>query len=263
MHSLLALWRLPPVSRRALLVTWRNLTVWRKYIASSIVGNFVDPLIFLAGMGIGLGALVRSQQVGGVSYAAFIAPGLAAATVMNTASFECTFGSFTRMTTQRTYAGIIVTPINIEEVALGDILFASLKATVGGLAVLLVATAFGLIAPVGLLPSLAVAALGGFGFAALAMIVTALAPSYDFFSYYLTLVVTPMFLFSGIFFPLEKPWMKSVAFWLPLTHLVNLIRGLSLGAPFSAGWADAVWLVAFALLLYPPAVNLIARRLVK
>jgi lipooligosaccharide transport system permease protein len=241
----------------------RNYESWKDFAVASLVGTVAEPLLFFAAMGFGLGRFVDDIQ--GQPYVAFLAPGLVAATAMNAASFETTFGSFTRMTEQRTYEAIVMTPISVGEVVAGDILWAASKSLLGGAVILL------FMLPLELLDgplSLAVLPLTfavGIMFGALGMAYTAIAPSYTFFNYFFTLVIGVMFLFSGVFFPLEglPGWVGWAAWFLPLTHAVVLMRGLTSGGLELSMWVDIAWLAAFTLLVFWLAVRLIRKRLIR
>jgi lipooligosaccharide transport system permease protein len=241
----------------------RNYESWKDFAVASLVGTVAEPLLFFAAMGFGLGRFVDDIQ--GQPYVAFLAPGLVASTAMNAAAFETTFGSFTRMTEQRTYEAIVMTPISVAEVVAGDILWAASKSLLGGTVILAI------MAPLGLIQSpLALAVLPltfgvGIMFGALGMAYTAIAPSYTFFNYFFTLVIGVMFLFSGVFFPLEglPAWVGWAAWLLPLTHAVTLMRSLTTGILDASLWGHAVWLAVFTLVVFWLSVRLIRRRLIR
>ncbi len=229
-------------------VTVRNLHVWRSVAFASIAGNFGEPILYLLAMGFGLGRVV--PQLGGMSYAEFIAPGLVVSTVMYTATFEMTYGSYTRLSTQGVFEAILATPVSVEELTAGELVWGGLKSLMSGSAVLIVVTAFGLVpSPFALaLPLLAFVA--GVLFASMALGVTSISASYEFFNYYFTLVVAPMFLFSGIFFPLDQMpgWVHVFAQILPLTHVVVVSRGLVRGTLDAHVWIHLAALLAFTAL---------------
>jgi lipooligosaccharide transport system permease protein len=210
-------------------VTERNLRVWRRYAGASALGNFGEPLLYLVALGYGLGRIV--PDLGGMSYAEFIAPGLVVSTVMYTATFEGTFGSYTRLATQKTFDAILATPITVGELVAGEIMWGGLKASFGAAIVLSVIRLFGLVPSWLALSVVPVAFAAGLMFAAMALLVTALSNSYESFNYYFTLFVAPMFLFSGVFFPLDRMpgWVEQGAQLLPLTHAVVISRALIRG----------------------------------
>ncbi len=213
----------------ALAVTARNLRIWRSMALASVLGNFGEPILYLLAMGFGLGRVV--PPLDGMTYAEFIAPGLVVSTVMYTATFEMTYGAYTRMSEQGVWDAILATPVTPYELCLGELIYAGIKSMLGAFAVLLVVTAFGLVASPLALFALPLGFLGGVMFAAMALAVTTVSRSYEAFNYYFTLVVAPMFLFSGIFFPLDGSprWVWLFAQALPLTHFVEVSRGLLRG----------------------------------
>jgi lipooligosaccharide transport system permease protein len=184
---------------------------------------------------------------------------------MYAATFEGTYGTYTRLVPQHTFEGILATPVGVSEIVAGDILHATVKATAAGCAVLMVVAAFGLVhSPLALLvPILALVC--GILFGSMAVVVAGLSPSYDFFNYYFTLAVTPMFLFSGIFFPLSQlpDWAQTVAWFSPLTHAASISRALFYGQVDISLALDAAWLILAAALPYYPAVLLVRRRLIQ
>jgi lipooligosaccharide transport system permease protein len=253
----------PQVGRRAIKVWQRDRDAWFKFYKASLVGNLGEPILFLLAFGLGLSKFIG--KVDGMPYINYIAPGLLVATAMNASSFECTFGSFTRMSTQKSYDAIIVTPVNIEEVAAGDILWGATKGFISAMVMLPVLLLFGLMGSPWMALSPALYLLEGLMFAAMALIVTAFVPSYDYYAYYFSLVISPMFFFSGIFFPLSSmpAWVENLAWFFPLTHAVNISRALAAGAPHIGLLADVTWMAVFTLICAWIAVKLIKRRLIK
>ncbi len=250
------------ITGRAWTVWYRNFMVWRVYFWAGLVGDIVEPLLYLFAMGLGLGMLV--PDVGGVSYIAFIAPGIICSSAMYAATFECTFGAYTRMSRQGTYDAILATPVSLDEVVAGEVLWGATKSAFSCLAMLVVMLPAGLLATPWTLLALPVAFLTGLLFASAAMLVTAWCKGYDFFSYYFTLVISPMFLFSGIFFPVESlpSWAQKAAWALPLTHAVDLNRSLFSGIARASTLADLAWLTAATLALFLLALRGVRRRLV-
>lgn len=225
--------------------------------------NFVEPLLYLGAMGLGLGAYVPSIE--GLTYLQFIAPGIIASSAMWATASECTYDSFTRMHYQKIYHALVVTPISLEEIVLGELLFGTFKGVLYGTVILLVEAALGLIlSPLSLLIPL-VLALSCFTFAELSMIWTGLVPKIDTFSYYFTLIITPMFLFSGVFFPVQAmpSFARGLAFSSPLYHTVELVRPLALGQATSTAWLHILWLVGFSVLFFYPPIYLFKHRLLK
>ena len=209
------------------LPVWRrNFLVWRKLALSSILGNLADPLIYMLGLGYGLGGLL--PEVGGGSYVSFLAAGTVVASTMNSATFETLYSGFSRMHVQKTWDAILNTPLTLDHILVGELVWAASKSLLSGVAILLVIAALGMNTSTLALWSIPVIFLTGLTFSALGLIVCALAPSFDFFMYYFTLFITPMTLVSGVFFPADQlpPAIHAIASWLPLTHAVQLTRPL-------------------------------------
>ncbi len=251
------------LSLRALAVWRRNFLVWRKLAMPSLLGNLADPMIYLFGLGYGLGSLL--PEIGGVSYLAFLATGTICASTMNAASFEALYSGFSRMHVQRSWEAIMNAPVSLDDVVAGECLWAATKASLSGIAILLVMVPLGLVAgPLALL-ALPVIFLTGLCFAALGLIMTALAPSYDFFMYYFTLFITPMVLLCGVFFPVEQlpPLVQAVANWLPLGHAVQLVRPLVFGELPATPLLHLGALLLTTAAAFLAAVSLAQRRLLK
>jgi lipooligosaccharide transport system permease protein len=223
----------------------RNYLVWKKLAIASMFGNLADPMIYLFGLGLGLGLMVG--HVDGVSYIAFLAAGTVASSVMMSASFEAMYSGFSRMHVQRTWEAIMHTPLTLGDIVLGEIVWAASKSVLSGIAIMLVAGVLGYARFPSMLAALPVIVLTGLAFASTTMIVTALAPSYDFFMFYQTLALTPMLLLSGVFFPITQlPVIaQHITLLLPLSHAVELIRPAMLDRP-----AEHVALHVGALLVY-------------
>ncbi len=250
-------------NRFAFRVLRRNLTVFRKTWKTNIFFNFVEPLLYLAAMGWGLGSFVG--EINGLPYVQFIAPGLIASSAMWSASAECTYDSYIRMHYQKTYHAIVATPVELGEVVVGDMLTGVFKSVLYGSVILLVIAALGLVPSPWALAVPLVLVLCGFVFAELGMIWTGIVPNIDSFSYFFTLVVTPMFLFSGVFFPIEAlpEAVRLVAWFLPLYHIVVLLRSLVLGAVTPALLLHILWLLVFILAFFTLPLRLMRKRLVK
>ena len=229
------------------LAVWqRNFLVWKKLAAPSLLGNLADPMLYMLGLGYGLGGLLH--DVNGVPYLHFLAAGTLCYSVMNSATFETLYSAFSRMHVQKTWEAILNTPLNLRDVLLGEWLWAASKSLLSGVAILLVIWALGLYADFALtLALLPVIVLTGLCFAGLGLAVNAVSPNYDFFLYYFTLAITPMVLLGGVFYPASAlpGWLAAVAAWLPLTHAIELARPLLLGQ-----WPDSVVLHVAVLLGY-------------
>ncbi|MCU0588935.1 MAG: ABC transporter permease [Syntrophobacteraceae bacterium] len=255
------------ISRRFLRVWRRNLLVYRRIWKVNFLPPILEPLFYLLAFGVGLGSFIETISHRGavVPYVAFIAPALLSINMMYNAFFENTYASFVRMYYQKTFDAMLATPLSLEEVITGEIMWGATKSLIATALMLSVVGAFGLVRwPEGLL-ILPVAFLGGFAFGCLGMIFTGLLSSIDLFNLPIFLFITPMFLFSGTFFPVESlpPWAQSLTVVFPLTHLVTLTRGLCLGLPTGADWWSVAYLAAFSAVTFPAALLVMRRRLIK
>lgn len=248
--------------KKAFRVWQRNFTVYTKLYKSSIVLNFVEPTLYLVALGLGLGAFVK--EINGVPYINFIAPGIIASSSVFAATFECTYGTYVRMTYQKTFDAILATPINLDDLVTGELIWAATKSTFYGTIIMLVISLLGLIESSLIILVVPVLFLSGLLFAAISMIVTAIVPGIDSFNYFYTLFMTPLFLFSGIFFPLNTlpPIVSKIAFFTPLYHLVNISRSFSYGQLYNAKW-DILWIFVVLILLAPYSFRLMRRRVIK
>jgi lipooligosaccharide transport system permease protein len=257
----------PPLSSRFIRVWERNMTVYRQSWKISFIPPLLEPLFYLLAFGIGLGGLVGNIRYGEteISYTRFIAPSLIAITVMNSAFFENTYGSYVRMYYQKTFDAMMATPLTVEEIIAGEIIWGATKSLIATAIMMAVITLFGLIRyPEGLL-LLPLAFLGGLAFGAAGMICTALVPNIDLFNLPVFLFITPMFLFSGTFFPVESlpGWAQTAAAFLPLTRLTELARAFTNGR-IEAGLGPGIaYLVLFAAIAFPTALYRMRKRLIK
>ena len=253
----------PSLSPRFVPVWRRNLLVWRKLAFASVLGNIADPLLYMVALGYGLGSLVG--EVGGMPYVAFIGTGMVCQSAMFTASFEGMYSAFSRMHVQRTWEGIINAPIALDDVVLAEWMWTGTKAVMSTTAILAVIMVLGFghtwlalwILPLGFLVGLV---FGAFG-----LVMNALAPGYDFFTYFFTLVITPMLLLSGVYFPVDQmpAWLASAASVLPLKHAIDLARPLMLARVPDGILLHVAVLVAYAIVAYYAALVLTRRRLLK
>jgi lipooligosaccharide transport system permease protein len=254
----------PPVLSARFAPVWkRNLLVWRKLAIASVLGNIADPLLYMLGLGYGLGSMIG--DVGGMKYIAFIGTGMVCQSAMFTASFEGMYSAFSRMHVQRTWEGIINAPIALDDVMLAEWIWCASKAVLSTIAILAVIMVLGYghtwlalwILPLGFLVGLV---FGAFG-----LVMNALAPGYDFFTYFFTLVLTPMLLFSGVYFPVDQMpgWLAAVANVLPLKHAIDLARPLMMGNVPPGIAVHVAVLLAFAAGAYYVALVLTRRRLLK
>lgn len=258
------LFRFPRFSWRFVPVWRRNFLVWKKLALPSILGNLADPMLYMLGLGFGLGSLL--PDVEGMSYLTFLAAGTVAYSTMNSASFETLYSGFSRMHVQKTWEAILNTPLELDDVLMGEWLWAASKSLLSGLAILAVIWVLGLQADWTLsLWLIPLAFLIGLCFSGMGLVMTAVSPSYDFFMYYFTLVITPMVLLCGVFYPVSQlpPLLQELSAWLPLTHAIEIAR------PLVRGHIPSQWLTHIAVLLiwgfvgFWVALGLTRRRLLK
>lgn len=248
-------------SWRARHIWYRDWEVFKKTAITNILPYFAEPLLFILALGYGLGLFVG--EIGGVSYAQFLAPGILASSAMFAASYECTYSTFVRMIFQKTFEAVLCTPVSIEDIVLGEVAWGATKSLISGACIFIVIWALGLAKPESALVIIPVVVLVGFMFASLSIFFTSIVPSMDAFNYYFTLLLSPMFLLSGIFFPLDQlpSFVQGLAWLLPLTHAVNVIRPAALGLYSASFIYDVVWMAAFTLIFYAIAAVLMKRRL--
>jgi lipooligosaccharide transport system permease protein len=250
-------------THRAMKVWKRNFLVYLTYYRPSLVGNIGEPLLYLFAMGYGIGGYL--QTMNGMSYMEYIAPGLMVTSAMYSSVFECTFGSYTRMTVQRTYESVISTPVSLADVVFGEILWGMTKSLISASMMALVMIAFGLYTPgLGSIGLFATIAMTGFLFSSSALCFSAVAPSYEFFNYFFTLFIAPMFFLSGVFFPLDNfpTAVRWASLAMPATHSVNLVRWFFHGGGGAGLAYSALFLVAVGTALAVLAAHLVRRRIV-
>jgi lipooligosaccharide transport system permease protein len=252
-------------SRLVWLVWWRNVLSYQRFVVPTVIASLGEPMLYLVAMGIGLGSYMG--LINGQPYVNFLAPGLLVSSAMFAATYECTFSAMMRMTVERVYDSIMITPVSVEEIIGGEILWGITRGVMSGTVILLILYVFGIAHEVRVIPYLFLLWLAeGFLFSSMAMIVTSFAPSFDFFTYYLDLFLMPMFFFSGVFFPLDKypPVMIFIANLLPLTHAVAISRMVMSGN--IAEWAvvgHLAFLVVPGIVFFYWALYQMKQRLVK
>ena len=252
---------LPQFSLRFVPIWRRHYMVWKKMAGPSILGHLADPVIYMLGLGYGLGGML--PQIGGMSYIAFLSAGTICYSTMNSASFEALYSGFARMHEQRTWEAIMNTPITLDDIVLSEVFWSASKSLLSGIAVLLVIWMLGLSHSALSLWIIPLSLLVGLCFASLGLIVTALAPGYEFFMYYFTLVVTPMTLLCGVFFPVDQlpAMLQTASSLLPLTHAVDLARPLLNNAVPAHVLADIGVLLAYSLAGFYVSLVLFRKRL--
>ena len=260
-----SVWRAPGLSLRFWPVFLRNLLVWRKLAIPSLVGNIAEPLMWLVAFGYGMGALVGSMHLADgreVPYILFLASGSICMSAMQSASFEALYSAFSRMHVQKTWDGIMNAPVALDDIVLAEMLWAAFKSLFTVTAILGVMLALNISHSPKLLLAWPILLGVGITFSCIALVFNALAKGYDFFTYYFTLLLTPMTFLSGVFFPLDQlpTSVRLVAEWLPLASAVALVRPLFLDQ-WPQNWLQsALVLLAYALASFWLALALTRKR---
>jgi len=253
------------LSYRVYYVFVRNLVSYKRFVVPTFIASLVQPLFYLITFGIGMGAYVG--LFGGKPYLFFLVPGVLMSAVGLTASYECLFGTFVKMIHEKLYDSLIATPVSAEDAVAGDIAWGVFRGLISGTLMMAVAMAMGVFpvsVPAVLLLFVCMIFVGVL-FGSLAMIVTSLAPNFDFFNYYTELVLTPMLFFSGVFFPLDNfpAWMKTFSKFLPLTPAVSISRAVFSGVYSTALITDFLFIVVLEVIAFTIGVKLMKRRLIK
>lgn len=217
---------------------------YRRTYKGSLVSTVLFPVLFLASMGVGLGTLVDESGGGvdGHSYLVFLAPGLLAATAMQTAVGESTYPVMGAIKWFKTYHAMLATPLGVLDVLVGHVLFIATRILLSSAVFLAVMTLFGASDSPLALFTLVGALLTGLAFALPVIAFAAVTETDGAFAFLLRFVITPLFLFGGVFYPVEQlpVVLEQVAFVTPLWHGVALSRGLALGTATAAGTAGHV-----------------------
>ncbi|HEY1359360.1 MAG TPA: ABC transporter permease [Thermoleophilaceae bacterium] len=240
----------------------RNLRVFSKVWKGALLPQFFDPLFYLLALGFGLGTYLAT--VNGIPYKQFVGAGLMSSAVMWAATFETTWNIFFKMEETRLYDSVLSTPVEVQDLVLAEVAWAATRAVIYGTTFTVIVALFGLVdSPWAILTPLFLA-LGGACFAMLGLTFTSLIKTMDWYSFYYTLFITPLFLFSGIFYPLDRlpEWVKVVAWFTPLYHLVQITRGLVLGPDALSVLGNAAWLLVVAAALFVIPARALRRRLV-
>jgi len=260
---LISFYAAPRVSSRFYPVMLRNLLVWRKLAIPSIVGNIAEPLITLVAFGYGLGSMIG--RIDGLPYVTYLASGSIAVSCALAATFEALYSAFSRMHVQKTWESIMNAPIALDDIVFAEMLWAAFKSMFSVGAIMVVIAALNISRAPTMLLALPVLAFVGVTFASIALVFNALARGYDFFTYYFTLMLTPMTFLSGVYFPIgQMPgWLQGFAHVLPLTAAVALVRPLMIGEMPAEWLAPMAVLAAYAAAGYYLALVLTRRRFFK
>jgi lipooligosaccharide transport system permease protein len=232
-------------------------TFWRSATFSAIV----QPIVYLLAFGFGFGSLVN--RVGGVKYIEFVGIGTVATAILFSSIFSGIFGTLLKWKYQRTYDAILAAPVGVGEIVTAESLWIGVRAGVYGAAPLIVAMFFGLDPSWGMLLVPLIGTLAGFGLAAAGMLIAALVENFDNTSYVQSLLITPMFLLAGTFFPIDQlpDWARVASNLNPLYHTVELVRHAAFGFETVDLWHTAA-LVIFGALMWVLAAWRLDRRLI-
>jgi lipooligosaccharide transport system permease protein len=238
----------------------RNLLVWRKLAVPSVLGNIAEPLITLVAFGYGVGSLIG--QIDGLPYIEYLASGSVAVSAALAATFEGLYSAYSRMAVQKTWDSILNAPVALDDIVFAEMLWAAIKALFSCAAIMAVIFLLGISRAPTMLLAIPVLGLVGITFASVALVFNAVAKGYDFFTYYFTLVITPMTFLSGVYFPIAQmpTWLQAVANILPLKAAVDLVRPLVLGNLPADPWLPLLILAGYACTGYYLALVLTRRR---
>ena len=252
--------RLDPVAIGA--VMSRELANFRTFWKATTFSSVLEPVVYLLAFGVGLGATLV-DDVDGISYEEFVGTGMVATAVIFSSALPAMFGTFVKERFQRTYDALLAAPIDVEELVTAEMLWIGLRAGFYGCFPLIVTFFFGLDPTIEMLLVPIFCFTTALGFAAFGIAVAASVAKIDQFNYVTTLVITPLFLVAGTFFPIDQlpEGLQVLANFNPLYQLVELVRGAAFG--FEA--VDAlrfVALVCFSLALWRVAVRRMEKRLI-
>jgi len=248
--------------KRAFRVWQRHFTVYTKLYLSSIALNFVEPVLYLVALGFGLGGYIHEVQ--GKPYINFIAPGIIASSSMFATVYECTYSTYVRIFFQKTFDAILATPVNIDDLIAGEMMWGATKSILYGVIIIGTISAFHLVDSALIVFVIPVLFLSGLIFAEISLMCVALVPGVDSLNYFYTLFMSPMFLFSGIFFPLDglPSFVGKIAWFTPLFHLTNICRALAEGSPGKA-LEGVMWIIVVVIILAPFPFKFMRRRIIR
>ena len=255
--------RLGRLERPALAgVLVREVINFSSFWRSSTFSSTIEPTIYLLAFGFGFGSLVSTVQ--GYDYVQFVGTGTVATAVLFASVFPAMFGTFVKYQFQHTYDAILAAPVDTEELVTAEALWIATRAGIYGSVPLLVAIAFGLDPQWGMLAVPPIAALTGFGFASFGILVAAVMKSIDNFSYVTSIVITPLFLLAGTYFPLSglPEWAQVIGALNPLHHCVELVRHAAFGWHLARDLYHLAVIVAFGLSMWRLAIWRMEKKLV-
>ena len=255
--------RRPQISLRSFRVWQRNRDVYLKLWKSELIWPLVEPLVTLFALGLGLGGMVQLSS--GQDYMHFIAPGMLAVWPMWAAAGECVWNSYFRMESNRTFDAIISTPVSIEDVITGEVMWGASRGFISALYILVIITAFGAVSSGFALLALPFSILVGLMFAAISISYTSVARSISSLNYFFAIFITPQFWLGGAFFPREElpTWAEKASWWLPASHVVDIYRGIIDGELNRGHFIDLAWIIVAIAIFYLIAIFSMRWRLVR
>ena len=258
---------IPSFAQRLFSVWFRHVRIYARNLVSNAISPLIDPLLFILGVGIGLGAYVGAidtPATGNLPFLTFLASGIAISTSMFTATFECTYATFIRLDFDKVYDGMLGAPLSAYNILLGELLWAGSKGTIFCLGVALVCFLFGLLPPIMLLLAPLIGFVSGMLFGSLGFLVTSFIKTINHFSILFTALLTPMFMFCGVFFPIETlpTTLRPLTEILPLTHPVRLARALAFGGSYSMVLWDIGYCLLFVTIVGSWSIVRLRRRLI-
>ena len=255
----------PPLHMRLYSVWYRHMRVYTKNLISNGLPPFLEPLIFLAGVGLGLGGYIK-DQMGGVSYLEYLGTGLLVTAAMFTSAFECSYGTFIRLEFDKVYDGMLAAPMTVNNLIVGEMIWAGTKGFFFTSAVLCILSLpiFHIVRLPNALLAPFVGFFTGLMFASLSLFITSFVKSINHFNFYFTGFISPMFFFSGVVFPIEKlpDQIRPVAELVPLTHSVRIVRSICTSDYKAILFFDMIYIVLFITIFGYFAVKRLKKRLV-
>ena len=252
----------PPLRVRLFSVWFRHVRVYSQNLISNGLPPFLEPLLFLVGIGIGLGKYITRME--GVPFIEFLGSGLMVTAAMFTAAFECSFGTYIRLEYDKVYDGMLAAPVTAENLLVGELIWAGTKGFFFTLCVMIVVTAFGIL-PIGrVFPTPIIGFLTGAMFGSLSFLVTSFVKNLNHFNFYFSGFISPMFFFGGVVFPIEQlpDWLRPVTEILPLTHPVRLTRAFAFSSFELIHLFDLLYMIVFTVAIGALGVYRLKKKLI-
>ena len=252
----------PSLAHRIYSVWYRHVRVYSKNLISNALPPFLEPLIFLVGLGLGLSQYVPAMQ--GVPYIEYLASGLMITAAMFTAAFECSFGTYIRLEFDKVYDGMLGSPISADDLLVGEILWAGTKGFVFTLSVLIVTAAFGILPLGATLIAPIIGFLTGTMFGVIGLLITSTVANINQFNFFFSGFISPMFFFAGVVFPVDNlpPIVRPISEILPLTHPVRVVRGFAMGELEAIMLFDVAYMILVTVAVGWWAIHRLKRKLI-